>query len=116
MRCHDDEFRSVRSILSDMVNKEQIRIELANAILNMASRMTSSLLAVRVRLDPPKVAALRNGRLEIFSIERLMHLATKLGHDVEITVRPHPREGHRRARLGVVRVVDLSDPNEISIT
>ena len=99
-----------------MTNREQIRIELAHAILNMASAMTSSLLAVRVRLDAPKVAALRNGRLEIFSIERLMHLATLLGHDVEITVRPHPREGHRRSRLGVVRVVDLSDSSEVSIT
>lgn len=103
-------------ILTSMVNKEQLRVELANAILNMASRMTSSLLAARLRLDPPKVAALRNGRLEIFSIERLMHLATLLGHDVEITVRPHPRVGHRRARLGMVRVVDRSDSDEISIT
>lgn len=99
-----------------MVNREQIRIALANSILNMASRMTSSLLAPRIRLDPPKVAALRNGRLEIFSMERLMHLATQLGHDVEITVRPHPRLGHRRARLGEVRVVDLSDSNAVTIT
>jgi hypothetical protein len=78
--------------------------------------MTSSLLAVRLHLDPPKVGALRNGRLEIFSIERLMHLATRLGHDVEITVRPHPRANLRRARHGVVRVVDLSNPDDISIT
>ena len=98
-----------------MVNKEQIREELATAIRNASSRMTSSLLAVRLRLDPPKVAALRNGRLEIFSIERLMHLATLLGHDVEITIRPHPRAQRRRARLGEVRVVDLSDPHEVSI-
>ena len=98
-----------------MVNRQQIRVELANSILNMSSRMTSSLLAVHLRIDPPKVAALRNGRLEIFSIERLMHLATRLGHDVEITVRPHPRVGHRRARLGEVRVVDLSDSNEVSL-
>ena len=98
-----------------MVNKEQIRLELANAVRNAASQMTSSLLAVRLRLDPPKVAALRNGRLEIFSIERLMHLATRVGHDVEKTVRPHPRVARRRARDGEIRVVDLSDPDEISI-
>lgn len=99
-----------------MVNKEQIRQELATAVRNAASRMTSSLLAVRLRLDPPKVAALRNGRLEIFSIERLMHLATRLGHDVVITIRPHRREHLRRARVGEVRVVDLSDADEVSIT
>lgn len=99
-----------------MINKEQIRFELAKAVLNMASGMTSSLLAVRLRIDSPRVAALRNGRIHLFSIERLMHLATRLGHDVEITVRPHPREGARRARFGAVRVVDLSDSHEVSIT
>lgn len=99
-----------------MINKEQIRQELATAVRNAASHMTSSLLAVRLRLDPPKVAALRNGRLEIFSIERLMHLATRLGHDVVITIRPHPRVHLRRARLGEVHVVDLSDADEVSIT
>src|SRR5687767_13360790 len=97
-----------------MVNKEQIRQELATAVRNAASRMSSSLLAVRLRVDPPKVAALRNGRLEIFSIERLMHLATRLGHDVEITIRPHPRVHRRRPHLGEVRVVDLSDADEVS--
>ena len=100
---------------SRMVNKERIRLELANAVLNASSRMTSSLLAVRVHLDPPKVAALRNGRLEIFSIERLMHLATQVGHDVVITVRPHPRVARRPARVGEITVVDLSDANEVSI-
>jgi hypothetical protein len=81
----------------------------------MASRMTSSLLSARLHLDPPKVAALRNGRTEIFSIERLMHLATRLGHDVEITVRPHPRIDRKRARNGEIRVIDLSNPEEVSI-
>lgn len=99
-----------------MQNREQIRSALASAVLNIAAPMTSSLLAVRLRLDPPKVAALRNGRIGIFSLERLMHLATRLGHDVVITVRPHPREGFRRARYGEVRVVDLSNPDEITIT
>lgn len=98
-----------------MVNKEQIRQALARAVLKAASHMTSSLLSVRLHIDPPKVAALRNGRLEIFSIERLMHLATKLGHDVVITVQPHPRLNHRRPRDGEVRVVDLADANEVSI-
>ena len=98
-----------------MKNKEQIRRALADAVLNIARPMTSSLLAVRLRLDPPKIAALRNGRIAIFSIERLSYLATRLGHDVEITVRPHPRTGIRRAREGEVRVIDLSDPRETTI-
>lgn len=98
-----------------MKNREDIRRAMADAVLNIASPMTSSLLAVRLHLDPPKIAALRNGRITIFSIERLMHLATRLGHDVEITVRPRPRVNGRRAREGEVRVVDLSDPAEVSI-
>jgi predicted XRE-type DNA-binding protein len=98
-----------------MINKDQVRLALATAVLNAGSRMTSGLLSVRIGLDPPKVAALRNGRLEIFSIERLMHLATRLGHDVELVVRPHPRENHRPARYGNISVRDQSDPAEISI-
>jgi predicted XRE-type DNA-binding protein len=97
-----------------MIDKERIRFELARAVLHMASGMTSSLLAVYLRIDSPKVAALRNGRIGIFSIERLMHLATRLSHDVDITIRPHPRTGQRRARHGFVRVIDLSDPREVS--
>jgi predicted XRE-type DNA-binding protein len=96
-------------------NKEAIRRALANAILNIAAPMTSSLLAVRLHLDPPKIAALRNGRIAIFSIERLISLATRLGHDVEITVRPRPRVNGRRARDGEVRVVDLGDSRETTI-
>lgn len=102
-------------LLLGMTNKEQIRGDLARAILRLASRMTSSLLAARLQLDPPKVAALRNGRLGIFSVERLMHLATRLSHDVEITIRPHPRVAHRRARLGEIRVVDQTDVNEVTL-
>ena len=98
-----------------MKNREHIRRALANSVLRIAAPMTSSLLAVRLHLDPPKIAALRNGRIAMFSIERLMHLATRLGHDVDITVRPHPRENARRSREGEVRVVDLADPDEVTI-
>ncbi len=99
-----------------MVNKELVRVAMANAVLNAGSRMSPSLLALRIGLDPPKVAALRNGRLEIFSIERLMHLATRLGHDVELVVRPaQPPPNLPRARYGAVLVRDLSDPDRITI-
>ena len=92
-----------------MNNRDQVRSDVASVIIRISERMTSSLLAVRLGVDPPKVAALRNRRLEIFSIERLLHLATRLGHDVDITIRPHARPGFRHAHKGVVRVVDQSD-------
>jgi hypothetical protein len=45
-----------------MINREQLRVALANAVLNAASRMTSSLLTVRIGLDkwPPGA---RNGTI-----------------------------------------------------
>ena len=92
-----------------MNNRDQVRSDVASIIIRISERMTSSHLAVRLGVDPPKVAALRNRRLEIFSIERLMHLATRLGHDVDITIRPHARPGFRYSHKGVVRVVDQSD-------
>ena len=52
-------------------------------------------------IDQPKVSALLNGRLANFSSERLMRLLTALGQDVDITVRPKPRD---RAH-GSVRVL-----------
>lgn len=39
-------------------------------------------------VSPPKISALRNGRLEGFSIERLFAFLRALDQDVEIVVRP----------------------------
>jgi hypothetical protein len=40
-------------------------------------------------VNQPKVSALKGYKLEGFSVERLMHFATALEHDV-IEIRPHP--------------------------
>lgn len=66
-------------------------------------------LAVRLQVDSSRAAALRHQRLEVFSVERLMHLVTQLGHDVVITVRPHAMPGFRRSYRGTFRIVDESD-------
>jgi len=51
-------------------------------------------------IDQPKVSALINGRLAIFSSERLMHLLTALGQDVDITVKTKPQNrAHGRLRV-----------------
>jgi hypothetical protein len=44
---------------------------------------------------------------------RLMQFATRLGHDVDITIRPHALPGFRPSRCGVLRVVDRSDPRAV---
>jgi predicted XRE-type DNA-binding protein len=48
-------------------------------------------------VNQPKVSALKGYKLEGFSVERLMHFATALEHDVVIENRPRASaEGHRR--------------------
>ena len=59
-----------------------------NAIL--AARKLTQAEAVRLLgVNQPKVSALKGYKLEGFSVERLMHFATALEHDV-IEIRPHP--------------------------
>jgi predicted XRE-type DNA-binding protein len=52
-------------------------------------------------IDQPKVSALINGRIGNFPSKRLMRLLTKLGQDVDITLRATPRSRGR----GRIRVV-----------
>lgn len=63
-------------------------------------RLTQVAAAAVMGIDQPKVSALLNGRLANFSCERLMHLLTALGKDVEITVKDKPRNrAHGRIRV-----------------
>jgi hypothetical protein len=39
-------------------------------------------------VNQPKVSALKGYKLEGFSVQRLMHFATALDHDVVIEIRP----------------------------
>jgi predicted XRE-type DNA-binding protein len=49
-------------------------------------RLTQASAARILGVGQPKVSALINGRLEGFSVERLMTFLTLLGRDVQITV------------------------------
>jgi predicted XRE-type DNA-binding protein len=44
-------------------------------------------------IPQPKVSALKNYRLDQFSVERLMEFLTALDHDVEIMIRPRAVAG-----------------------
>ena len=57
--------------------------------------------AERLGINQPKVSALRNYKLEGFSVERLMTLLTTLDQDVEIVIRKKPRS-RAAARISVV--------------
>ena len=50
-------------------------------------------------VSQPKVSALKGYKLEGFSVERLMHFATALEHDVVIEIRPHIAEGSARVMV-----------------
>ena len=51
-----------------------------------ARRMTQAKAAAELSINQPKVSALKNYRLDGFSVERLMGFLTALGSDVEIRI------------------------------
>jgi predicted XRE-type DNA-binding protein len=80
------------------------KAELARAIsLAIAKRhLTQAEAAAVLGIDQPKVSALTRGRLDGFSIDRLLRFLLALDHDVQITIRPDAHPG------GTVRVVAAS--------
>jgi predicted XRE-type DNA-binding protein len=63
-------------------------------------RLTQASAARILGVNQPKVSALVNGRLDGFSVERLMTFLTCLGRDVQITVGPR-RSAHSTGRIRV---------------
>lgn len=78
------------------------KAELARQIIGAldARRLTQSQAAAVLGVSQPKISALRNGRLDGFSAERLIRFLNALGRDVRITVSVKPRS-RRRARFTV---------------
>jgi predicted XRE-type DNA-binding protein len=83
--------------------ERQTKLRLAYALNTImeAQRLTQAAAAARLGLNQPKVSALRNYKLEGFSVERLMMLLNALGQDVEIVIRKKPRS-RAAARISVV--------------
>lgn len=81
----------------------KLRLALALNTVIDAQRLTQEATAVRLGLNQPKVSALRNYKLEGFSVERLMTLLNALDRDIEIIIRKKPRS-RLAARIGVVVV------------
>jgi predicted XRE-type DNA-binding protein len=83
--------------------ERQTKLRLAYALntIMAARRLTQARAAERLGLNQPKVSALRNYKLEGFSVERLMTLLNALDQDVEIVIRKKPRS-RAAARISVV--------------
>jgi predicted XRE-type DNA-binding protein len=73
------------------------KAELASKIIAeiQSRRMTQSQAAVILRIDQPKISALKQGKLSSFSIERLMRFLLLLGRDIEIKVKGKSRSTAR---------------------
>lgn len=73
--------------------ERQTKLRLAYALNTILDeqRLAQAAAAARLGLNQPKVSALRNYRLEGFSVERLMTLLNALDQDVEIVIRAKPR-------------------------
>ena len=77
------------------------KVRLGAAICRIVERrkLTQVQVAAALGINQPKVSALLHYKLEGFSVERLMHFLTALGHDVEIVVKA--KRSTRSARLVV---------------
>jgi len=66
-------------------------------------RLAQAEAARRLGVDQPKVSALIRGRLQGFSIDRLLRFLVALDRDIEIVVKPK-RRGLSTGRVKVVAV------------
>ncbi len=83
--------------------ERQTKLRLAYAINGIIDErgLTQGAAAERLGINQPKVSALRNYKLDGFSVERLMTFLTALDRDVDIVIRRKPRS-RTAARISVV--------------
>lgn len=56
-------------------------------------QLTQAEAADILGVDQPRVSALNKGRLSLFSLEKMMQFASRLGNKVEITIKPSVHAG-----------------------
>lgn len=99
--------RGTDNVFADLglpdAEERQTKLRLAYALNTVidAQRLTQGVAAARLGLNQPKVSALRNYKLEGFSVERLMTLLNALDRDVEIVIRKKPKS-RVAAKISVV--------------
>ena len=82
--------------------EKQTKLKLAVALNRVLDRsgLSQAEAAQRLSVNQPKVSALRNYRLEGFSVERLIGFVTALNCDVDIVIRGKSRSS-RPGRVSV---------------
>jgi predicted XRE-type DNA-binding protein len=83
------------NVFSDLAyadaGERQLKTRLALAINNLLKvrKLKQREIAEILGVPQPKVSALKNYRLDQFSVQKLMGFLTTLNQDVEIMIRPH---------------------------
>jgi predicted XRE-type DNA-binding protein len=87
----------------EMPEELKAKARIAHLIVQIItkSHLTQKEAAELLGLTQPKVSMIMNGRLEGFSLERLIMALTALDRDVEIRIRKKPRS-RKQAHLQVV--------------
>lgn len=82
--------------------EKQTKAHLAFAIneIMRSQQLSQGEAARRLNVNQPKISALRNYRLQGFSVERLMNFLTALDRDIEIVI----HRKHRRSKGGRILV------------
>ena len=87
--------RGTKNVFADLgfpdAETHLLKAELVSRIQGVigAQKLTQTAAAERMGLSQPDVSRLLNGQFRDVSVERLMRLLTRLGCDVDITVRSH---------------------------
>ena len=72
-------------------------------------KLTQKQVAEILDVDQPRISSLLRGRLDLFSIEKLMQFLKALGQDIEIKIKPKPRN-RKQAHLVVSSCERVSMP------
>jgi len=70
----------------ELDTKVRLAVEINRLITTQGLAQVTA--AVRLEVSQPKISALKNYKLDGFSVERLMNFLLALGQDVEIRIRP----------------------------
>jgi predicted XRE-type DNA-binding protein len=87
------------NVFSDLgfidAKERQIKTKLAITVNDLikSHRLKQKEAALLLGVPQPKISALKNYQLDMFSVERLIEFLTALHQDVEIVIKPHNIEG-----------------------
>jgi len=77
----------------------KVRLAVALQAIIKKRKLTQAQLAEELGVNQPKVSALVNGKLNGFSVDRLIQFLLKLGHDVEMVVKKTPATRESRFEI-----------------